>query len=463
MTDQPSATPAEPATAATAAPPAPPAMSGPAYLRLIGLGAAVGIPAAVVSVAFLGLVHEVEHLLWHTWPEHLGLSTPPVWMVLGLPVVGAALAWAARALLPGDGGHEPLHGISLAPTPVAAAAGVALAAVASLAFGAVLGPEGPLIALGSIVGMVAVRWWKVTGPGAQVVSTAGAFSAISALFGGPVVAGALLLEAGVGLGTSLIPALLPGAVAAAVGYVIITGLGSWSGIPTAPMTVPALPAYPTTRVVDLALAIAAGLVMALVVHVVRGVATRVEAARQPAGRGPVLLLSGLAIGVLALLIQHAGGAYDDVLFSGQSSIPALLGESSEGLVLAIALAKALAYALCLGAGFRGGPVFPAIFIGVAVTLLIGGPLGMSTTAALAIGTACGMAAFTRLIFSSLVFALLLGGTAGLSAIPAATLAAATAWVVGRVLDGRTPTSSTTTTASGPGSTGLTRSTGRRGR
>jgi len=112
--------------------------------------------------------------------------------------------WAARTLLPGDGGHEPLTGISLTPTAVAFLPSVALAAIASLAFGAVRGPEGPLIALGSGVGMFAVSTSKVTGAGAQVLSTAGAFSAVSALFGGPIVAGALLQlgDTGAGLGAS---------------------------------------------------------------------------------------------------------------------------------------------------------------------------------------------------------------------------------------------------------------------
>jgi H+/Cl- antiporter ClcA len=111
------------------------------------------------------------------------------------------------------------------------------------------------------------------------------------------------------------------------------------------------------------------------------------------------------------------------------------------MVALILVTKAVAYAVCLGAGFRGGPVFPSIFIGTAAALLIGLPFGMSTTAVLAIGAACGMAAFTRLIFSSLVFVLLLEGTVGLAAIPAAVLAASAAWLVGKTLDSRVPDAS----------------------
>ena len=413
-----------------------PQLDGRAYLRLIGIGAVIGIPAALVALFFLGLVHYLEAWLWTDLPKALGLSAPPWWMIVGLPVVGALLVWAARALLPGDGGHEPLHGISFEPTLVSYAPSVVLAAVGTLAFGLVLGPEAPLIALGSVVGMVAVKWWKVTGPAQQVLSTAGVFSAVSALFGGPIVAGVLLLEGGIALGAQLIPVLIPGVVAAAVGYVIVVGVGSWGGIPTQSLTIPDLPAYPNTRIVDLVLAVVIGVVVALLVAVVRRVAGRVLDLRPRLGMGPTLVAGALVVAVMTLLVDSAGGVYNDVLFSGQTTMPVLLSTSSEGLLALIILAKGIAYAVSLGAGFRGGPVFPAIFLGTAVALVIGLPFHMTTTAALAIGAACGMAAMTRLVFTSVVFVLLFEGTAGTAAIPAAVLAAVTAWIIGKFIETR---------------------------
>ena len=87
-------------------------MSPTAALRLVGLGALVGVPAALVGVAFLAIVHELEVWLWHDLPEHLDASTPPWYLVLGIPVLGALVVVAARRFLPGDGGHEPLHDIT---------------------------------------------------------------------------------------------------------------------------------------------------------------------------------------------------------------------------------------------------------------------------------------------------------------------------------------------------------------
>jgi hypothetical protein len=110
-------------------------MSGAAYLRLIGLGAAIGAPAALVAAGFLALVHELQHWLWDELPGRLGHASPLWYLVLGLPVLGGCLVVAARRLLPGDGGHSPLDGISVELTPVRYGPGVALAAIGTPAFG----------------------------------------------------------------------------------------------------------------------------------------------------------------------------------------------------------------------------------------------------------------------------------------------------------------------------------------
>ena len=432
MTPEPGPTP----PGAGAPEPAAPEMEGRDYLRLLGLGALVGVPAAVVAIAFLSLVHWLEHWLWVSLPASMGLTTPPWWLIVALPVVGAVLVWAASTFLPGHGGHEPIYGLSMDPTPANYAAGVALAALASLAFGAVLGPEAPLIALGSIVGVVVARWARVEGKSRQVLSMAGSMTAISALFGGPLVAGVMVTEAGASLGAALVPAMLPGLLGAAIGYTLIVGYGSWTGIPVEGLTVPNLPDYATTRVVDLLAAVVIGLIVAILVPAVRIVAHRLVVLRGRVGLGPVVVAGGLAIGVMAAVVQAAGGNYADILFSGQTSIPTLLAASGAWGLVAVLLVKALAYAISLGSGFRGGPVFPAIFVGTAVAVVVGNLIDMSPTAAVAIGAACGMAAFTRLVVTSLMFAVLLTGVNGAGAIPAATLATVTAWIVAFVIDRR---------------------------
>jgi H+/Cl- antiporter ClcA len=399
---------------------------GSAYLRLVLLGALIGVPAALLAALFLAVVHDVEHWLWTDLPDRLGHSTPPWYLVVGLPVAGAAVVLLARTRFPGDGGHSPIQGLGTAPTPPLHGPGIALAALGTLGFGAVLGPEAPLIALGSVVGLLVTGFARLQARERALVANAGSFAAISSLFGGPIVGGVLMVEAGAGgLGAALLPALLPGFVAAAVGYVIFVGFGKWGGLNAPGLVEPGLPAYTGTHVGDLAVALAVGVVTAILIDLVRRLGAQVLHA--PLGMAPLLLAGGLAVGVLAELADVLGANSQDVLFSGQASVPSLVTDSTK-VVLILLVAKGLAYAICLACGFRGGPVFPAIFLGIAVATLPVVWFDVSPTLAVAVGAAAGMAATTRLLLTPMLFAALLVGHQGLDAVPAAVLAAASAWL-----------------------------------
>jgi H+/Cl- antiporter ClcA len=413
-----------------------PDLSGAAYLRLILFGAVIGIPAALVAASFLALVHWLEDLLWTELPDSLGYDSPPWFLVIGLPVVGAAVVVLARLLLPGDGGHSPLLGIGGGVTPLAHAPGIVLAALGTLSFGAVLGPEAPLIAIGAVVGLAITLLVRLAAHEERILAVAGSFSAISALFGGPLVAGMLLLEGSIGLGATAIPVLLPGLVAAAVGYVIFLGIGDWGQVESASIAVPGLPNYDGTSVKDLLVGIAVGLAAALVIGAVRRLAFGIDARRNQISMPVLLLGGGLAVGLLAELADLLGANSQDVLFSGQAGVPDVIAETSGGIVLLLLVAKALGYAICLSCGFRGGPVFPAVFLGVSLSTFAIIIFDVSPTLAVAVGTAAGMAAMTRLLFASVLFSALLVGTAGLDTISAAVLAAATAWVVTAGLERR---------------------------
>jgi H+/Cl- antiporter ClcA len=105
-------------------------------------------------------------------------------------------------------------------------------------------------------------------------------------------------------------------------------------------------------------------------------------------------------------------------------------------VLVLLAAKGLGYAVCLGCGFRGGPAFPAVFLGVAIAMLPVIAFDVSPTWAVAVGTAGGMAAGTRLLFAPILLGALLVGHVGLDAIPAAVLASAAAWLTISALESR---------------------------
>jgi H+/Cl- antiporter ClcA len=397
----------------------------------------IGAPAALLAAVFLAFVHDLEHWLWDDLPSALGESSPPWYLVIGLPVAGACIVLVARLLLPGDGGHSPLEGIGGGVTPVAFGPGIALAAIGTLSFGAVLGPEAPLIALGSIVGMTVTLSARLGQNEEKVLATAGSFSAISALFGGPIVGGMMMVEGGLEMGSLLLPVLLPGFVAAAIGYVIFIGFGTWGGLHAQALTVPNLPAYNGTHIYDLLVGILVGILTALLVASVRRAATGVAGPGLARFGLPLLLLGGaFAVGLVAQIADWLGADSQDVLFSGQTGVPALAAANSTKIVLIFLVAKAIAYAVSLGCGFRGGPVFPSIFLGIALATFTVVWFDVSPTLAVAVGAAAGMAATTRLLITSSLFAALLVGSAGLDAVPAAVLAAAAAWLATQALDRR---------------------------
>jgi H+/Cl- antiporter ClcA len=402
---------------------------GRAYLTLIGIGAIIGLPAALLASFFLAAVHWLEDLLWTDLPDLLGHEEPPWYLVVGLPVAGAVAVWVARRFLPGDGGHSPLEGIGGGATPVRYLPSIALAALGTLSFGAVLGPEAPLIAMGSAVGVAVTPLFRLADRAKTVLATAGSFSAVSALFGGPLVAGFLLLESGLAAGTQLIPALLPGLVAAAVGYLLFIGLGDWGGLDEVGLAVPNLPAYDGTSVLDLVLAIAVGVLTALVLIPVRRLALVIDQRAAHRRLLPTLLVGGLVVGLLAETATLLGADHEEILFSGQAAVPLAIAEDSVGVLFVILVAKALGYAVSLGCGFRGGPVFPALFIGIVIAASADVVFDTSPTWAVAVGAAAGMGAGTTLVFSGLLFSMLLVGTPGLDAMPAAVLAVTAAWLV----------------------------------
>jgi H+/Cl- antiporter ClcA len=184
-------------------------------------------------------------------------------------------------------------------------------------------------------------------------------------------------------------------------------------------------------------ALAVGFVTAVVLVTVRGVGTRLaEKGRPRLGVSGFLLVGGLAVGLTAQLADWLGADSQDVLFSGQAAIPDLIGETSTAIVLLLIAAKAVAYVVTMASGFRGGPIFPALFLGIGVATLPVVWFDVSPTLAVAIGAAAGMAAQTKLILSSILFSALLVGSNGIDTVSAAVFAAATAWLTVTALEKR---------------------------
>ena len=126
---------------------------------------------------------------------------------------------------------------------------------------------------------------------------------------------------------------------------------------------------------------------------------------------PVL---GLLIAGLAIVFGEATDKpASNVLFSGQNALGGLLSNASDwsvGALLLLVVFKGLAYALSLST-FRGGPVFPAMFIGAAAGIAASHLPGLDLipAAAMGIGAMCTVM-LTLPLTSTLLATLLLAPT-----------------------------------------------------
>jgi H+/Cl- antiporter ClcA len=188
------------------------------------------------------------------------------------------------------------------------------------------------------------------------------------------------------------------------------------------------------RIADIAWCLALAAVIAFVVVALRHVAHAVKA-RGTARPEVALVVAGLLVGGLAVTFRAVSDRpVDLVLFSGQAELPDIVAEGSAGVLALLVVAKGLAWALSLGAGFRGGPVFPALAIGVALGVMFADVLpGLETTPAVATGIAAATAAVLRVPFTAVLFAVLLLGASAAAVAPIAVLASAVGWIVATAL------------------------------
>jgi H+/Cl- antiporter ClcA len=140
---------------------------------------------------------------------------------------------------------------------------------------------------------------------------------------------------------------------------------------------------------------------------------------------------GLLIGLTAMTYQLLSGrSFTDVLFSGQDALPELVKDAADysvGVLLLLVVCKALVYGVSLSA-FRGGPVFPSMFIGAAVGIAVSGLPGMSLSPAIGMGIGALCTAMLRLPFTATLLATLLLGADGLSVTPEVVVAVTAAFV-----------------------------------
>ena len=393
------------------------------FVALLVLAAVVGVVASLAAWGFLELIYQIQRGVFTHLPKDLGYDGAPLlWSLPVLAIAGLITAFAI-VRLPGSGGHVPAEGLNPAPTQPIELPGVILAALASIGLGIVLGPEAPLIALGGGLGFLAVRMLRRDAPPevSTLLATAGTFAALSFLFGSPLIGAVIMIEAA-GLGGARLPVVLvPCLLAAGIGSLVSIGLGSWTGLSTSHISIGTLPlpAFARPDFVDFLWTIPLAIAVAVVTFVIFRLAL---ATQRVAASRPFLLLPAVGIMVSGLAIgfsEATGKGVNEVLFSGQSALPGLVAGAGTWSLSALALLigfKGLAHSISLGS-FRGGPIFPAIFLGAATGLMAAQLPGFAITPAVAVGLGAAVVSVLRLPLSALVLAVLLTSKAGLGTGP----------------------------------------------
>ncbi|MET9454667.1 ion channel protein [Streptomyces canus] len=338
-----------------------PATPARALLPLILPAFVVGVGASLLLLGVSAAAEELQHVLWRNLPDALGVGRYSVmWMLVVLTATGVAVGLVVWKV-PGHAGPDPATtGLDSPVLPPAVLPGLLLATALMLAGGPSLGPENPIIAVN--VGLafwlgrrLAPRLPRGLWPVLAEAAT------IGALFGTPVAAALVISEALAGrqLEGALWDSVF-GPLAAAAAAALTTTLVAH---PTFDLGLPAFGQPDGGDLLSvLVIASAAallGMVAVLAFPYVHGVFTRL---RHPMVALPV---GGLVLGLLAAVGGHL------TLFKGLDEIGELAADPagwSAGEYATMTVVKLAALLVAGSCGFRGGRIFPAVFVGVAFGL-----------------------------------------------------------------------------------------------
>lgn len=322
---------------------------------------AIGIASSLILIVVMKIASVLQNLLWQRLPETLGIAQDsPLWIIGVLTLTGIAVGLVIR-FSQGHAGPdpacEPLIG---APVPPSALPGLIVALILGLAGGVSLGPEHPImtvnIALAVAIGARLLP--RVNRMEWTILASAGT---IGALFGTPVAA-ALIFSQTLN-GSSEVPLwdrLFAPLMAAAAGA-LTTGLffHPHFSLPIAH--------YGQMEMTDIlsgaivaAIAIAAGMVA---VWCLPRLHTMMHQMKNPV---LVLGIGGFILGILGVI----GGPVS--LFKGLDEMQQMVANQafSTSDYFLLAVIKLAALVVAAASGFRGGRIFPAVFVGVALGLML---------------------------------------------------------------------------------------------
>jgi H+/Cl- antiporter ClcA len=329
------------------------------------------LPAALLlgvvnALVFLGFEYIVNHGTEWIWDDVVG-SDEVRWRVIPLAIVLSAVYGVFLRVLrePRVTKVEAHTGLELddsKPATFRAVWVIWLVGVTGLLAGASLGPEMPLFAGSAGLGLWAAAVVKT--PAAKLLALSSAAALLVAFFGSlvPVAIPALLLlrQQRDKFLVGMVPILISSVAAFATVKLLREGNGFGS-----------VPASTSAQVDDYAMAFGLGVAAVLVAALLRWFIVQMNRITLHMERSWPWLVSALVFGAVIGVLYFGGG--ETVQFSGNDGSQLLIDRADEYTALAVAgivLVKLLVTAWSLAAGYRGGLVFPSVFAGVAVSVVI---------------------------------------------------------------------------------------------
>ncbi|AUO63491.1 ion channel protein [Citrobacter freundii complex sp. CFNIH2] len=331
-------------------------------MLLLSLPALIlGVASSLVLIVVMKFAAILQSILWQRLPGSVGIAADsPLWIMLTLTftgvLVGLVIRYSTGHAGP-DPATEPLIGAPISP---AALPGLIIALVLGLAGGVSLGPEHPIMAVNIALAVALGRRFfpRIGALDWTILASAGT---IGALFGTPVAAALIFSQTLSGSNdTPLWDRLFAPLMAAAAGS-LTTSLffHPHFSLPVAH--------YTQMRIVDIfsgavvaAIAIAAGMVAVWCLPRLHALLHRLK--------NPVLILGvgGFLLGLLGVM----GGPL--TLFKGLDEMQQMAFSQTLGTTdfFMLAVIKLAALVIAAASGFRGGRIFPAVFIGVALGLML---------------------------------------------------------------------------------------------
>ncbi|HGY1170816.1 TPA: ion channel protein [Klebsiella aerogenes] len=321
----------------------------------------IGIASSLVLIVAMKIAAILQSILWSDLPAHVGIAADsPLWIIAILTLTGIAVGLVVR-FSPGHGGPDPAtESLIGAPIATNALPGLLAALILGLAGGVSLGPEHPIMVvnIALAVALGSRLFPRVSSLDWTILAASGT---IGALFGTPVAAALIFSQtlnssSDVPLWDRLFAPLLAAAAGA-----LTTGIFFHPNF-----TLP-IPHYLHLRIVDIIsgaivtlIAIAVGMVAVWCLPRLHTLIHRLK--------NPVLMLGigGFLLGILGVIGGHI------TLFKGLDEMQQLASSQTLGAgdFLLIAVVKLAALVLASTCGFRGGRIFPAVFVGVSLGLML---------------------------------------------------------------------------------------------